>query len=115
MSVFLVENDDDKQNGSDPQYSLSLDSSADHFNMPNFVLQDDISQDTEQGEEEQVSVESSLTFRNRTWPTHYVLPKFPVDIEEFLQMMKSDSQALTPHIKSRIVNVIYNDMSKYQM
>ena len=30
-------------------------------------------------------------------------------------MMKSDSQALTPHIKSRIVNVIYNDMSKYQM
>ena len=84
LSVFLVEKDDDTQNGCDPQCSLSSDSSADHFNMPNFVLHDDISQDTEQGEQEQVSVESSLTSRNRTWSTNYVLPKFPVDIEEFL-------------------------------
>ena len=83
--------------------------------MPNFVLHGDTSKDTEQGEQVQVSVESSLTSRNRTWPTHSVLPRFSVDVEEFLQMMKSDSRALTPHIKSQIVNVVYNDMSKYQM
>ena len=63
----------------------------------------------------ETTAECSGSKTTNKFPIPYSLPDFPIDVKEYLHDQAKKQQPITSYMKSRIVNILYLDMSKYNM